>query len=31
MVAFLLVAGTFTYLYRSFRGKLTAESGDEYH
>jgi cytochrome d ubiquinol oxidase subunit II len=31
MVAFLLVAGTFTYLYRSFRGKLTAASGDEYH
>jgi cytochrome d ubiquinol oxidase subunit II len=29
-VAFLLVAGTFTYLYRSFRGKVAA-AGDEYH
>jgi cytochrome d ubiquinol oxidase subunit II len=29
-VAFLLVAGTFTYLYRSFRGKVAAD-GDEYH
>jgi cytochrome d ubiquinol oxidase subunit II len=31
LVAFLLVAGTFTFLYRSFRGKLSAASGDEYH
>jgi cytochrome d ubiquinol oxidase subunit II len=31
IVAFLLVAGTFTYLYRSFRGKVSTGSGDEYH
>jgi cytochrome d ubiquinol oxidase subunit II len=30
-VALLLVAGTFTYLYRSFRGKLSGAAGDEYH
>jgi cytochrome d ubiquinol oxidase subunit II len=31
LLAFALVAGTFTYLYRSFRGKIAAAGGDEYH
>jgi cytochrome d ubiquinol oxidase subunit II len=31
LVAFFLVAGTFTFVYRSFRGKVSATSGDEYH
>jgi cytochrome d ubiquinol oxidase subunit II len=30
-VAFVLVAATFTYLYRTFRGKLVAGEGDGYH
>jgi cytochrome d ubiquinol oxidase subunit II len=31
LVAFLVVAGTFAYLYRSFRGKLSEVGGDDYH
>jgi cytochrome d ubiquinol oxidase subunit II len=31
VVAFLLVTGTFTYLYRSFRGKVPITGDDEYH
>jgi len=30
-IAFLLVAATFTHLYRTFRGKLIAGEGDGYH
>lgn len=30
-IAFLLVAATFTHLYRTFRGKLTAGESDGYH
>ena len=31
VAAFGLVAGTFTYLYRSFRGKIAEAGGDDYH